>query len=137
MAITKLSKPGLKQVEAEVLDRDGTPVLSEFDFGEPEVLTVQVSDAVSLSFREPRAEDAIKLKEYETKNKGISEIESTLFTICLLHYPHEGQGKLTLKDAKRLSTKQLKKIGTVLNQLMAGDEETEVDEAGDELDNKS
>jgi hypothetical protein len=135
MAITKLSKPGLKQVEAEVLGQDGLPVVSEFDFGEPEILTVQVSDAVSLSFREPRADDAIKLREYETKNKNISDIESTLFTICLLHYPQEGQGRLTIKDAKRLSTKQLKKIGSVLNQLMAGDQEGEDD--GDELDNKS
>lgn len=131
MAITKLSKPGLKQIEAEVL---GPESASEFDFGEPEILTVQVSDSVSLSFREPRADDAIKLREYELKNKNVSDIESTLFTICLLHYPQEGQGKLTIKDAKRLSTRQLKKIGLVLNQLMAGEEDLEETE---ELDNKS
>lgn len=128
MAITKLSKPGLNKVEADVLDT----VVSEFDFGEPEILTVELSPKVSLSFREPRAEDAIKLREFETKNKNASDIESTLFTICLLHYPQEGQGKLTIKDARRLSTKQLKKIGKVLNQLMVGD-----DEDGEELDNKS
>lgn len=128
MAITKLSKPGLNKVEADVLDT----AVSEFDFGEPEILTVELSPKVSLSFREPRAEDAIKLREFETKNKNASDIESTLFTICLLHYPQEGQGKLTIKDARRLSTKQLKKIGKVLNQLMVGD-----DEDGEELDNKS
>lgn len=128
MAITKLSKPGLNKVEADVLDT----AVSEFDFGEPEILTVELSSKVSLSFREPRAEDAIKLREFETKNKNASDIESTLFTICLLHYPQEGQGKLTIKDARRLSTKQLKKIGKVLNQLMVGD-----DEDGEELDNKS
>lgn len=129
MAITKLSKPGLNQVESEVLDLN---VQSEFDFGEPEILTVELSPKVSLSFREPRAEDAIKLREFETKNKNASDIESTLFTICLLHYPQEGQGKLTVKDARRLSTKQLKKIGKVLNELMVGD-----DDDGEELDNKS
>lgn len=133
MAITKLSKPGLKQVEAEVLDNNQ---VSEFDFGEPEVLTVQVSERVSLSFREPRAEDAIKLRDYESKNKDISDIESTLFTICLLHYPQDGQGRLTMKDAKRLSTKQLKKIGQLLNELMAGDEGKD-DEDGEDLDTKS
>jgi hypothetical protein len=129
MAITKLSKPGLKQIEAEVLDSGHQ---SEFDFGEPEILTVQVSPKVSLSFREPKADDAIKLREFEMKNKEASDIEATLFTICLLHYPQEGQGKLTIKDAKRLSTKQLKKIGMVLNRLMAADDELE-----EELDNKS
>jgi hypothetical protein len=127
MAITKLSKPGLNAIEADVLDTS----VSEFDFGEPEILTVEISSKVSLSFREPRAEDAIKLREFETKNKNISDIESTLFTICLLHYPQNGQGKLTIKDARKLSTKQLKKIGKVLNQLMVGDDE------GEELDNKS
>lgn len=130
MAITKLSKPGLNAIEADVLDTS----TSEFDFGEPEILTVELSPKVSLSFREPRAEDAIKLREFETKNKNISDIESTLFTICLLHHPQNGQGKLTIKDARKLSTKQLKKIGKVLNQLMVGDDN---DDEGEELDNKS
>lgn len=130
MAITKLSKPGLNAIEADVLDTS----TSEFDFGEPEILSVELSPKVSLSFREPRAEDAIKLREFETKNKNISDIESTLFTICLLHYPQNGQSKLTIKDARKLSTKQLKKIGKVLNQLMVGDDN---DDEGEELDNKS
>lgn len=127
MAITKLSKPSLRQVEAEV-DLD-TP--STFDFGEPEIITVQVSDTVELAFREPTAEDAMKLSEFQNKNKTASDIEATLFTICLLHYPLESQQRLTMKDAKRLSTRQLKKIGSTLNQLMGGGEEDDSESKSD------
>lgn len=118
MPITKLSKPGLKQVEAEVVESE-----SGFDFGEPEIITVPISNTVELAFREPRAEDAMKLADFQSKNKNVSDIESTLYTICLLHYPLDGQQKLTMKDAKRLSTRQLKKIGSTLNELMGGSEE--------------
>lgn len=129
MAITKLSKPTLKQVETETELDDQ----SFFDFGEPEIITVQISRDVELAFREPTAEDAMKLSEFQNKNKNSSDVEATLFTICLLHYPLEGQKKLMMKDAKRLSTRQLKKIGSTLNQLMGGGEDDSESKSDSEL----
>lgn len=129
MAITKLSKPTLSQVEAGTSSNES----SSFDFGEPEITTVQISKTVELAFREPTAEDAMKLSEFQNKNKDSSDVEATLYTICLLHFPLDGQAKLTMKDAKRLSTRQLKKIGSTLNKLMGGDDDSEDSKSDSEL----
>jgi hypothetical protein len=95
-----------------------------FDFGEPEVISVEISPGKYLTLKEPSANDLIEISKI-SDNKSISEVEATLQTICILHSPDAGKRRLTLKDAKRLTAKQLRKLGGAINELlgMNNDEE--------------
>lgn len=104
-----LSKPSLDEIESSV-------VLSEYDFGELDTITVDITENISLTFKEPTAEDYLKLQEFE-KNPNLSEMETTLYTICLLHTPDPGKGRISMKEAKKLTAKQLKRIGDALKEL--------------------
>lgn len=92
-----------------------------FDFGDPEILPVEITAGNFLYLKEPCAEDLIKIAEI-SENAKITEIEATLQTICILHCPQDGGKKLSLRDAKRLTAKQLKKIGESLSLLLGSDE---------------
>jgi hypothetical protein len=104
---------------------------SFFDFGEPELLVVEISPEKFLTLKEPSASDLIEISKL-SENKKLSDIEATLQTICILHHPEQGQRKLTVKDAKRLTAKQLKKIGAAMSELMGdgvvNDDDTEGEE---------
>ena len=93
----------------------------DFDFGNPEILPVEITPGNFLYLKEPCAEDLIKISEI-SENEKITEIEATLQTICILHCPQNGGKKLSLRDAKRLTAKQLKKIGESLSLLLGSDE---------------
>lgn len=117
MPTSKMSRPTNDVGDNFELD-DG------FDFGEPEVIPVEIAKDKYLYLKEPCAEDLIKISEI-SENTKISEIEATLQTICILHAPQDGSRKLSLKDAKRLTAKQLKSIGRSLSILLGGDEDEE------------
>ncbi len=92
-----------------------------FDFGDPEIAPVEITPGNFLYLKEPCAEDLIKIAEI-SENEKITEIEATLQTICILHCPQGDGRKLSLKDAKRLTAKQLKRIGESLSLLLGSDE---------------
>lgn len=92
----------------------------EFDFGEPEIICVEISPGKYLSLKEPSANDLIEIYKI-SEDKKVSEIEATLQTICILHSPREGERKLSLLNAKKLRPKQLKKLGEAIEQLLAID----------------
>lgn len=95
----------------------------EFDFGEPEIVTVEIYPGKFLSLKEPNADELIAIEEISS-DESIDEIEATLKIICILHSPDSGGRKLTLKDAKRLRGKQIKKIGEAMSPLLKGEDET-------------
>jgi len=114
MAVSKMSREGHGSVQ--ISDEDDL-----FDFGEPEVIPVEVSPGKFLTLREPSANDLIEIGKI-TDNKNVGEVEATLQTICILHAPDPGSRKLTLKDAKKLRPKQLRQLGMAMNQLLGLDE---------------
>jgi hypothetical protein len=97
-----------------------------FDFGEPEVIPVELSTGKFLTLKEPSASDLIEISKI-SDNKSISEVEATLQTICILHSPEPNGRKLTLKDAKKLTARQLRKLGEAINLLLglSGEDEEE------------
>jgi hypothetical protein len=119
MPISKMSRDGnaslapMEEEEANI-----------FDFGEPEVISVELSSGKFLTLKEPSASDLIEISKI-SDNKSISEVEATLQTICILHSPAPGGRRLTLKDAKRLTAKQLRKLGEAINLLLGLNEEAE------------
>lgn len=120
MAVSKMTRESSAIANSADMDDD------LFDFGDPEVVSVEVSPGKFLTLKEPSANDLIEISKI-SDNKSISEVEATLQTICILHSPDEGRRKLSLKDAKRLTAKQLKLLGNAINDLlgMNDDEEEE------------
>lgn len=98
-------------------DTESTFDDESFDFGDPEVITVEIAPSKFLCLKEPSAEDLIEISRI-SEDKKISEVEATLQTICILHSPINGQRRLSLKDAKKLRAKQLKMLGEAINQLL-------------------
>lgn len=93
----------------------------EFDFGEPSVVDVEIADGKFLTLHEPSAEDLIEITKISS-DKSLNDVEATLRTICILHTPSEGGRKLTIKDAKRLRSRQIRKLGEAINDLLGVDE---------------
>ena len=89
----------------------------EFDFGDPEVVDVEIYPGKFLSLREPSAEDLIAIEKASNDPK-FDDIESTLAIICILHCPEPGKRKLSMKDAKRLRSKQIKILNEAMQELM-------------------
>jgi hypothetical protein len=110
-----LSSKSLREIESVAED-------SYFDFGEPEVLSVEISKDTYLSLHEPSAEDLIEITKI-SNDKSLGEIEATLRTICILHSPEPGGKKLTIKDAKRLRAKQIRLLGEAINSLLGMEED--------------
>lgn len=116
MALTSKS---LREIESSVQDS-----VDEFDFGPPEIISVELAPGKHLSLQEPSAEDLIEITAI-SKDEKLDEIQATLKTICILHHPEPGGRKLTLKDAKRLRSKQIRLLGEAINQLLGTNEEEE------------
>jgi hypothetical protein len=107
--------------------REASPVVTRtededdlFDFGDPEIISVELCPGKFLSLREPSANELIEITKV-SENKNISEVEATLQTICILHAPDAGKRRFSLKDAKRLRPRQLKKLGSAINELLGLD----------------
>jgi hypothetical protein len=115
MPIQKQSKPAMYTTES-----------GEYDFGSPSIVEVEVSNNVTLRFREPDVDDLLRLAEIE-KECGGNEIMQIVQTICLLHTPSESQSKITLKEAKKIRIKDLKKIGKAITNLVNFNREDEDD----------
>lgn len=96
----------------------------DFDFGEPEVIPVEIAPGKFLSLHEPSAEDLIEIDRI-SEDKDLNEIDATLKTICILHKPDEGGRKLTLKDARKLRAKQIKALGVAISTLLGNEPESE------------
>lgn len=90
----------------------------EYDFGDPEVIEVVVSNGIVLRFREPDVDDLLRLNEIEKETEG-NQIMQTIQTICLLHTPSESQSKITMKEAKKMRVQDLKKIGNAIAKLVS------------------
>lgn len=112
------------------LEETASSAASEFDFGEPEVIPVEIAEGKYFTLREPSAEDLMEIDKI-SDDKSLSEIEATLKTICILHVPEREGRKLTLKDSKKLRGKQIRKLGEAISQLLGmedGDEGGEEEE---------
>ncbi len=120
--------PGSKQLRpqtthaVEAMD-DG----DEFDFGEPEVSQVEIYPGKFLALREPSADDLISIEKVG-KDKNLDDIEQSLAVICILHQPEPGRKKLSMRDAKRLRSKQIKMLSDAIEVLMGIKEEEEKDD---------
>lgn len=118
-----LSSKSIRELETTAADAG-----SDFDFGEPEIISVEIAPGRFLSLQEPSADDLIEITKI-SNDKLLDEIQATLKTICILHSPEPGGRKLTLKDSKRLRAKQIKMLGDAINQLLGS--------SGDDTDMKS
>ena len=112
MAISKMSREASPSATLRMEEEDDF-----FDFGEPEIISVEISPGKFLTLKEPSANDLIEISKV-SDNKNISEVEATLQTICILHSPDTGKRRLNLKDAKRLTARQLRKLGMAINDLL-------------------
>lgn len=123
MAVSKMTRESPSAANHSVSEED------LFDFGDPEIIVVEISPGKTLTLKEPSASDLIEISKI-SDNKSISEVEATLQTICILHAPEEGSRKLSLKDAKRLTARQLRKLGAAINELLGmSDDDEEKDPA--------
>ena len=113
-----LSSKSMRELETVATDS-----VSDFDFGEPEIISVEIARGRFLSLQEPSADDLIEITKISA-DKALDEIQATLKVICILHSPEPGGRKLTLKDARRLRSKQIKLLGNAINELLgAGSED--------------
>lgn len=121
-----LSSKSLRELETTA-----TESAFEFDFGDPEIISVEIAPGKFMSLQEPSAEDLIEITKISA-DKTLDEVQATLKTICILHSPEPGGRKLTLKDAKRLRAKQIKLLGNAINELLGGgdDDDTKSEENG-------
>ena len=117
-AVSKMSREAVSPGSESFEDGD------IFDFGEPEIIPVEISPGKFLCLKEPSAEDLIEISKI-SENRNLNEVEGTLQTICILHSPDPGKRKLSLKDAKKLRAKQLRALGNAINQLLGLDEQSE------------
>lgn len=120
-----LSSKSLREIEQTVSDAD------DFDFGEPEIIAVEIAPGKFLSLHEPSAEDLMEITKI-SKDKTVDEVEATLRTICILHTPEPGRRKLTLKDSKRLRSRQIRMLGEAINTLLGGGEEEDAEPKSDD-----
>lgn len=132
MGVKLVMSPSSKQLRPqtatsiEMVD-DG----NEFDFGEPDVSQVEIYPGKFLALREPSADDLIAIEKVG-KDKNLDDIEQSLAVICILHQPDPGKRKLSMRDAKRLRSKQIKMLSDAIEVLMGIKEEEEPEEDGEE-----
>ena len=107
--------PSSKQLRPQTADFE--LVNDDFDFGDPEIMEVEIFPGKYLSLREPSAEDLIQIEKI-SNNKSMDDIEQSLAVICTLHQPEPGKPKLSMKDAKRLRSKQIKLLSEAIEKLM-------------------
>lgn len=110
--------PSSKQLRPSQQDATSYENLDDgFDFGEPEVVDVEIYPGKFLSLHEPSAEDMISIDKV-SKDKSLDDVEQALAVICILHQPEPGKRKLSMKDAKRLRSKQIKALNDAIENLM-------------------
>jgi hypothetical protein len=126
-----LSSKSMRELETVATDS-----VSDFDFGDPEIISVEISPGKFLSLQEPSADDLIEITKI-SKDKTLDEIPATLKVICILHSPEPGGRKLTLRDARRLRPKQIKMLGSAINELLGSEEKNDTGEEEKEDDSKS
>ncbi len=114
--------PTSKQLRPTQVQESEYVVEDDFDFGDPEILEVEIYPGKYLSLREPSAEDLISIDKVSNDPK-LDDIESTLAVICILHQPEPGKRRLSMKDAKRLRSKQIKILSSAMKSLMGYAEE--------------
>ncbi|UYE97252.1 hypothetical protein [Cyanophage S-TIM54] len=114
MATSKMTRSSVEETAA-------AEVNNGFDFGEPEVVPVEIATGKFLYLKEPCADDLMAIAAINDDQK-LTEIEATLQTICILHSPEVGGKKLSMRDAKRLTARHLKKIGEAMSVLLGSDE---------------
>lgn len=107
---------------------------ADFDFGDPEILPVEISPGKFLELREPSASDLIEIDKIG-KRKDLNDIETTLGVICILHYPGERGVKLNMRQAKRLTNKQILILTKAISYLMGNATEEEEGEEKEEEEN--
>jgi hypothetical protein len=118
------------------LETVATNSVSDFDFGDPEIISVEIAPGKFLSLQEPSADDLIEITKI-SNDKTLDEIPATLKVICILHSPEPGGRKLTLRDARRLRSKQIKMLGDAINELLGSEEKNDTGEEEKEDDSKS
>jgi hypothetical protein len=121
--------PTSKQLRPTLVqDSDYGAIDDEFDFGDPEVVDVEIYPGKFLSLHEPTADDLIAIEKVSNDPK-LDDVEQTLAVICILHHPGPGKRKLSMKDAKRLRAKQIQTLNDAMRGLMGtpGDEEDSSD----------
>lgn len=123
---SKQLRPQPAPYMAEVVD-DG----DDFDFGDPDVSEVEVYPGKFLSLREPSADDLIAIEKVG-RDKNLDEIEQSLAVICILHHPEPGKKKLSMRDAKKLRSKQIRKLSDAIEVLMGIKEEPQEEDAQEE-----
>lgn len=92
-------------------------VEDDFDFGDPDVVDVEIYPGKFLSLREPSADDLIAIEKVSNDTK-LDDIEQSLAVICILHQPEEGKRRLSMKDAKRLRSRQIRMLSEAIEGLM-------------------
>ena len=129
-----LSAKQMRELESTIVESS-----NDFDFGDPEVLSIEIAPGKYLSLQEPSAEDLMEISKVESgKGKdGVDDIEITLKIICILHHPIGSQRKLTLKDARRLRSKQIAKLAEGIRELIGSEEEEDEEEDDTKSDDKN
>lgn len=123
MPVSKMPRDPHSSLSVSVEETD-----DYFDFGDPEIMVVEISPGKYLSIREPSVSDLIEINKISS-NKKISEIEAIVQMICILHHPEEDGRRLTARDCKKLTAKQLKSLGKAVNELLGqSDEEDDAEE---------
>lgn len=125
MPTSKMGRPEAQ----ENLDQTGLNA-DYYDFGEPEILSVELRPGLTLALKEPTAEGLIALSKI-TDDRGVDRITATLEALCFLHHPLDGQPRLTMKSAKKLRPKQLELLGDVVANLLGQKNAEEDKESSD------
>ncbi len=111
------------------LETTSITAADDFDFGDPEIVCVEIAPGKFLSLQEPSAADLMEIGKIE-QEKNVDDIEKTLKILCILHSPEPGGRKLTLKDARRLRSKQIKLLADAMREVIG----SEVEEEGGKSD---
>jgi hypothetical protein len=125
---TKSTKPlqvGTKEVEESTFE--------DYDFGLPEVFPIELTPTLTINVREPTVTDFARIEELVKETK--KDTEMLVKVLCLLHVPDEGRPRLSVKNAMKLRSSQIKKVSKILMPMitMEEDKEAEKSEPEEEL----
>jgi hypothetical protein len=87
-----------------------------YDFGGPQVVAVELSPGKFLSLREPVVSELAEIEKLSSKSS--SETDTVAQTICILHDPEPGRRKITLREARKLTASQIKKLSDPISTLL-------------------
>ena len=98
---------------------------SLYDFGGPEVVSVEVAPGKFFSLREPVTTELITIDKMSRQTPAPSDVEITAQILCLLHEPEPGKRKITLNETKKLTSRQLTKLGKQISVLLGQEKESD------------